>query len=83
MKKIADMPDTYRPNQLLDICMERLGVKTDAALCKILGIAPPVISKVRHKVLMVGDSLLLDLHDATGLTADELRELMGTPRVRV
>lgn len=76
------MPDSYRPNHLLDICMERLGVKTDAALCKILGVAPPVISKVRHKVLMVGNSLLLALHDETGLSADELRELMGIPRVR-
>lgn len=42
---------SYDPNALLDALMEKLRLKNDAALCRLLEVAPPVISKIRHKRL--------------------------------
>jgi len=67
----------YDPNKLLDEVMKRIGARSDAHLARMTKIAAPVISHVRHKRLVIGDSILLKLHDATGLPARELRALMG------
>ncbi|GAB3546513.1 hypothetical protein GCM10027343_24380 [Noviherbaspirillum agri] len=71
---------TYDPNRLLDTLIERLNLKNDAALSRTLGVAPPVISKIRHGRLPVGASMLIRMHEETGLNIRELRELMGDRR---
>lgn len=72
-------PD-YDPNRLLDALMERLGVKTDAAMARALEVAPPIISKIRHRKLAVGASLLIRMHEVTDLSIRALRDLMGDRR---
>lgn len=52
-------------NALLDLAREMLKAKNDAALCRALGVAPPVISKVRHARLDVGPALVIKIHEAT------------------
>lgn len=80
------LPDTqsshfaYDPNRLLDTLVEKLHLKNDAALCRRLEVAPPVISKIRHGRLPVGASMLIRMHEETGLTIRELRDLMGDRR---
>lgn len=74
---------TYDPNRLLDTLIERLNLKNDAALSRTLGVAPPVISKIRHGRLPVGASMLIRMHEETGLNIRELRELMGDRRNRL
>lgn len=74
---------TYDPNRLLDTLIERLNLKNDAALSRTLGVAPPVISKIRHGRLPVGASMLIRMHEETGLNIKELRELMGDRRNRL
>jgi hypothetical protein len=74
---------TYDPNRLLDVLIERLNVKNDAALCRVLSVAPPVISKIRHARLPVGASMLIRMHEETGLSIRELRDLMGDRRNRL
>jgi hypothetical protein len=74
---------TYDPNRLLDALIERLQLKNDAALSRALEVAPPVISKIRHARLPVGASLLIRMHEETGLSIRELRDLMGDRRNRV
>lgn len=74
---------TYDPNRLLDALIERLGLKNDAALCRILEVAPPVISKIRHARLPVGASMLIRMHEETGMSIRELRDLMGDRRKRL
>jgi hypothetical protein len=74
--------ETYDPNKLLDALIEKLGLKNDAALSRILDVAPPVISKVRHRRLSVGASLLIRMHEESGLSVKELRVLMGDQRVK-
>lgn len=74
---------TYDPNRLLDALIERLNLKNDAALSRTLEVAPPVISKIRHGRLPIGASMLIRMHEETGLNIKELRELMGDRRNRL
>ena len=41
----------YDPNNLLDTLIKQLHLKNDAALSRALEVAPPVISKIRHRRL--------------------------------
>ena len=70
----------YDPNNLLDTLIEKLHLKNDAALSRALEVAPPVISKIRHRRLPVGASLLIRMHEVSDLTIRELRTLMGDRR---
>lgn len=77
--KLADLAE-YDPNNLLDALIDRLGLKNDAALSRLLEVAPPVISKIRHRRLPVGASLLIRMHEVSDLSIQELRALMGDRR---
>jgi len=68
----------YNPGRLLDAVIERFGLKNDAALCRKLCVAPPLISKIRNRRAPLGDNMLVLLHEETGLSIRELRSLMGT-----
>jgi hypothetical protein len=70
----------YNPDNLLGSIITRLNLKNDAALSRALEVAPPVISKIRHRRLPVGASLLIRMHEVTNLSIDELRALMGDRR---
>ena len=72
--------ETYDPNKLLDAVIEKLGLKNDAALSRMLEVAPPVISKIRHRRLPVGASLLIRMHEVSDFSIAELRALMGDQR---
>jgi hypothetical protein len=74
--------DSYNPNHLLDVLIERLKLKNDAALSRALEVAPPVISKIRHRRLPVGASLLIRMHEVSSLSVRELRDLMGDRRTK-
>jgi plasmid maintenance system antidote protein VapI len=70
----------YDPNHLLGALIEKLNLKNDAALSRALEVAPPVISKIRHRRLPVGASLLIRMHEVCDLSISDLRELMGDRR---
>ncbi len=70
----------YDPNNLLDALIEKMGLKNDAALSRALEVAPPVISKIRHRRLPVGASLLIRMHEVSALSIKDLRILMGDRR---
>jgi hypothetical protein len=70
----------YDPNNLLDTLIDKLHLKNDAALSRALDVAPPVISKIRHRRLPVGASLLIRMHEVSDLSIRELRTLMGDRR---
>jgi hypothetical protein len=73
---------TYDPNHLLDTLLEKMKLKNDAALSRMLEVAPPVISKIRHRRLPIGASLLIRIHETTGMSIRELRDLMGDRRTK-
>jgi transcriptional regulator with XRE-family HTH domain len=79
-----DIPENlaFNPNHLLDTIIERMKLKNDAALSRLLSVAPPLISKIRHGRLPVGASLLIRMHEETNISIRELRELMGDRRAK-
>ena len=70
----------YDPNRLLDFLIDKMRTKNDAGLSRELGVAPPVISKIRHRRLPVGASMLIRMHEISDLSIRELRNLMGDRR---
>lgn len=80
LQAVAAAPLKYDPNHFIDQLATRLQAKNDAALCRQLEISPPLISKIRHKRLPIGASLLIRAHEVTGLAIAELRTLMGDRR---
>ncbi len=70
----------YDPNNLLDALIQRMSLKNDAALSRALEVAPPVISKIRHRRLPIGASLLIRMHEVSDISIRELRNLMGDRR---
>lgn len=77
-KRLQD--PSYDPNNMLDLVIEKLQLKNDAALSRSLEVPPPVISKIRHRKLPVGAALLLRLHEVSELSVRELRDMMGDRR---
>ena len=76
---IRRLPDTatYDPNRVLDAIIAKLDLKNDAALSRALEVAPPVISKIRHKTLPIGATILLRMHEVSEFSIRELRTLMA------
>lgn len=66
----------YDPNRVLDAIISKLRLKNDAALARILEVAPPVISKIRHSTLPIGATILLRMHEVSEFSIGELRSLM-------
>lgn len=71
------LKNAYDPNNLLDALTAHLGLKNDAALARALGVAPPVISKVRHRRLPLGAIMLINMHEVADLSIRELKVLAG------
>lgn len=78
----SEQVSDYDPNTLLDQLLAHLSLKNDAALARILEVAPPVISKIRHGKLPVGASLLVRMHEVSEISIRDLRSLMGDRRSR-
>lgn len=71
---------SYDPNRLLDALIELLKLKNDAALCRVLEVSRPVISKIRHGRVPIGAALLIRMHEVSDLSISDLRYLMGDRR---
>lgn len=69
-------PTVNNLNRLFDSARDILGVETDLALSQVLGVPAPIISKLRHGERPVGASLLIRLHDATGMEIREMKALL-------
>lgn len=74
--------ESYNPNYLLDTLLKTMSLKNDAALSRKLEVAPPVISKIRHRRLPIGASLLIRMHEITNMSIRDLRDLMGDRRTK-
>ena len=76
------MADTkpYDPARMLDAVIHLRRLKNDAALCRELEVFHPIISKIRHRHIPVSASILLRIHEVTGLEIKQLRALMGDQR---
>lgn len=78
----TEKTEAFDPNALLDHLIAKLRLKNDAALARELQVAPPVLSKLRHGRLPVGATVLISMHEVSGISIKDLRELMGDRRKR-
>jgi plasmid maintenance system antidote protein VapI len=72
----------YDPDRLLDTLIQRLNLRHDADLSRALEVAPPMISKIRHRKFAISASLLIRMHEVSLLSVAELRMLMGDRRAK-
>lgn len=66
-----------RNNQFIDTLIEVMSLKNDAALSRVLEVAPPVISKIRHGQLDVGPTLLIGAHEESGLSIKQMKSILS------
>lgn len=71
---------TFDPSKLLDCLITRLSLTNDAALSRALEVSPAVISKIRNRRSPVTAGILICMHEASGLSIRELREIMRDRR---
>ena len=72
----------YDPDHLLDALIAAMQLANDRALARKLNVAEPVLQKIRRRKLPVTASMLMWMHEATGISIAELRRLMGDRRTR-
>jgi hypothetical protein len=62
---------------LISTLVKKMNLKNDAALGHVLDIQAPTISKIRSGYLYPGSSILVTMHEESGLSIRELKELRG------
>jgi len=72
--------DSYDPNPLLDRLKGLVPGQTDTDLAAALGVTKSNISKLRNKHVDLSAEMLLNMHEMSGLSIRELRDLMGDTR---
>lgn len=72
----------YCPENLLDALAEKLGVKSDAGLSRVLDISPSTISRMRHRRIPIYPAILIRMNEISGLSIMELRALAGDRRTK-
>lgn len=70
----------YDPINLIDHLIDMKALKNDAALCRLLEIPPPMLSKIRKKKLGISGDLLVRVYDIIGVDVDTSRNLAGIPK---
>ncbi len=63
------------PNRLLDTIIKEHDLKNDSALCVLLGVGRPQISKMRHKKVGLNDEFRVRLMRKIGMTLVRIDEL--------
>lgn len=75
--KPVNTEQAKRNNAFIDLLIDTMTLKNDAALSRVLEVAPPVISKIRHGRLSVGASMLISAHEESRLTIREMKDVLG------
>lgn len=73
--KCVDIPGGINVNGILDAAIKRLELKSDRALSRALRVPPPMISNLRHNRISLGPTLLLRIHEASGISISELKSM--------
>lgn len=75
--RIRSIPwDDVDSELFIEVLLEGLGLKNAAELSRELGIAPAVVSRIRHSKNPVPDHLLIGLHEAYNLDIGSLKDLI-------
>jgi len=63
-------------NNQINKVIKAAGVKNDAGLARLLEVAPPVISKIRHNRLPVGATLAIAITEETDLSITDIKAIL-------
>jgi hypothetical protein len=74
---LANQAANRSPRDLLNFALKRLNLKNDFALAMYLDMSPATLSKVRNRVVPVGDTLLVDLSEALDMPTKHLKAIAG------
>jgi hypothetical protein len=61
-------------NGFLDYLKDKYGITSDRALSKALGVTAPCVCKWRKGTLSFGSTMILRVHDLTGMSIKEIKE---------
>ncbi|MFZ6744425.1 hypothetical protein ACO0LC_14465 [Undibacterium sp. JH2W] len=64
-------------NILLDCVIQSASLKNDAGLARLLVVAPPVISKIRHGRLAVGPTLAIAINEVTDISITDITVILA------
>lgn len=70
----------YNPGHMLDMLVSRMNLAGDLGLSRKLNIARSAIERMRRNELPVDATMLVLMHEASGIQTAELRMLMGDRR---
>lgn len=68
---------TTPETRLLDFLLAKQELKNDAALCRLLGIAAPVISKIRYNKMGISAAMMITIHEKCGLSIAQIKEYLA------
>jgi hypothetical protein len=67
----------YDPDAFIDwLVRDIYDVKNDRALARKLEMTQSVISKIRHRKIPVGDSILIAVHEYSGMRTMDIKKRM-------
>lgn len=72
----------YDPSILLDVLLGKLQLKNDFALARRLEVAPATVSYIRRNRRNITATMLIRMHEVSGISVRELRDLMGDRRTK-
>lgn len=62
--------------------MDQYGLKYDSELARVLGVAPPIVSKIRNRRLPIGPALLLRILELTDTSLSDLQRRLARRQPR-
>ena len=71
----AALNNTVCNGILLDLVIQMLNLKNDAALCRKLAMRPSTISRIRHGHKCVNATMLIRMHELTDLAIGDMKRI--------
>lgn len=83
MNKEMSTISTYRPDRLFHVVQRRLGLHSDGTLSQKLRLRKRLMEDMRQGRVPVTATVLLLISEASGISIDELRHIMGDRRAKL
>ena len=71
---------SYAPDKFIDTLSKRLKIKNDAEFARQMGIPSSMLSRMRHRIIPISATILLNIHEQTNIPIKKLRRMMGDKR---
>jgi len=77
MTKFDKIEQTTGANcHFMNVLVKTLHLKNDAALSRLLEVAPPVISKIRSGKLKIGATMVIKIHEVSDMSIERIKQFL-------